>query len=372
MDFEFSEDQELLRESVRRFLEENAPLTPYVREQADSDRGTSDALWKGLSELGLPGILVPEEFGGSGLGMLEMGVVLEEMGRLVHPGPVLTSSLFAVSVIRAGGALEDQKSLLPTLADGSRRASVALLEAGSGSAWRAPKTRARAQAAGWCITGEKIHVPDAAAADFFLVVASDPDGLGLFVVESDSAEVVVTPTPLVDPTRKEATVVFTDAPAIRLSGDAVEAAVQEALDLCLIGMAVDGVGCAGRALELSLAYAREREQFGVPVGSFQAVQHLLADMLQTLELGRAGAYYALWAAEEADGAERHRTATLCKATVSDAFAKLGADAIQVFAGVGFTWEYDVHFYYKRLLSLQHTHGGASEHLEELASILLDD
>lgn len=372
MDFEFSEDQELLRESVRRYLEDNAPLTPYVRDRVDDDRGTSDAVWKGLAELGLMGILVPEEFGGAGLGMLEMGVVLEEMGRLVHPGPFPTSSLFGVSLIRAGGSTEDQRALLSSLADGSRRASVALYEAGSRNAWRTPKTRARSEDESFFVTGEKVHVPDASAADFFLVAAEGPDGFGIFALESDPANVIITPTPLVDPTRKVATVVFTDAPARRLTGANAVDAVQEALDRSIVGMAVDGVGCAARALEISLAYAREREQFGVPVGSFQAVQHLLADMLQTLELGRAGTYYALWAAEEAEADEAHRAATMCKATVSDAFAGIGADAIQVFAGVGFTWEYDVHFYYKRLLSLQHMHGGSSEHLEELASILLDD
>ena len=371
MDFEFSEDQELLRETVKRFLEDKAPVTPYVRERIEDERGDRDEVWKDLVDLGLLGILIPEEYGGTGLGMLEMGVVLEEMGRVVHPGPYLSTALAAVSLIRAAGTDQDAGDLLPGIADGSCIATIALHEAKHRYDWRASETTARESDGGWRLSGVKDHVFDGCVADLLLVVARAPDGLGVFAVEAGAPGVKTSLTDGADATRPQARVELGDSPARRLgSGDAA-AAIEATVDHVLIGLAVDGVGAAARAMELSIAYAKEREQFGVPVGSFQAVQHLLAEMLQQLELGRAGAYYALWAADEADADERHRAAVMAKAFVSDEFAHIGAEAIQVFAGVGFTWEYDIHFFYKRLLSLQQAYGGSGEYLEELARVVLD-
>ena len=177
-------------------------------------------------------------------------------------------------------------------------------------------------------------------------------------------------TPTVDATRKEAAVVLTGASATRLGdGDATNA-LAEVVDRVLAAYVVDGVGAASAALDLAVAYAKERVQFDRPIGSFQAVQHRCAEMLQLLELGRAGGYYALWACDAADGAERHRAATMAKAFAGDAYFRIGASAIQVFGGVGFTWEHDIHLYYKRLLTLQQVLGGSPEHLEELATIVL--
>jgi len=146
--------------------------------------------------------------------------------------------------------------------------------------------------------------------------------------------------------------------------------LSEAVDRTVVALAVDGVGAAQAALDLAVSYAKERVQFDKPIGSFQAVQHLCADMLQALELGRAGAYYALWACDAASAAERHRAATMAKAFAADAFWRIGASAIQIFGGVGFTWEHDVHLFYKRLLTLQETYGDAGDFLEELADLVL--
>jgi alkylation response protein AidB-like acyl-CoA dehydrogenase len=376
MDFEFSEEQESLRDNVRRYLEENAPVTPYVRGMVDDERGFSEPVWKGLAEMGLLGILIPEEQGGSGLGMLEMGVVLEEMGRLVHPGPYLSTALAAVSLIRAAGSGDDVATLLPPIAEGRCVATVALHEAKHRFDWCASEAVAEESAeagkgaVGWSLTGCKDYVFDGMAADLFLVVARAADGLGIFVLEAGAPGLKCSPTPGADGTRKQARLELSGSPARRLGKGDASAATAGMLDRVLIGLTVDGVGAASRALELGVAYAREREQFGVPVGSFQAIQHMLAGMLQQLELGRAGAYYALWAADQPDAAECHRAAVMAKAFSSDEFARIGSDAIQVFAGVGFTWEYDIHFFYKRLLGLQHAHGGSAEYLEELAAIVL--
>ena len=362
MDFEFSAEQEALRAAVRRFVAEQAPTQPYVREMLGDPRGTTDAVWKGLAQLGVTGLLVPEEHGGAGMGMLEMGVVLEELGRAVHPGPFLSSAVGAASALVAIG---DGAELLAPLADGSLVATAALVE-GDGRDWRRTST----VAVGSRLTGTKTFVPDAVAADVLLVTAVDDDRLGLFAVEAGAPGLLITDKPSVDATRKQADVELDAVPARRLgAGDATQA-VAEVVDRLLTGLVVDGVGAAHTALDMAVAYAKERVQFDTPIGAFQAIQHLCADMLQALELGRAGAYYALWACDAADVAERHRAAVMAKAFAGDAFARIGSSAIQVFGGVGFTWEHDVHLFYKRLLTLQEAYGDASDFLAELATLVL--
>jgi alkylation response protein AidB-like acyl-CoA dehydrogenase len=208
-------------------------------------------------------------------------------------------------------------------------------------------------------------VPDARAADVLLVTASDD----VYAIEAGAPGVLIEDAGSPDGTRKLATVRL-DAVAARRVGTAD--ALGGVVDRLLIAHVVDGLGAASAALDLAVAYSKERVQFGQPIGSFQAVQHLCAEMLQSLEMGRAGAYYALWAADEADAAEVHRAATMAKAWAGGAFSKIGADAIQVFGGVGYTWENDIHLFYKRLLSLEHTLGGTTDHLAELASLVIDD
>src|SRR5947208_1925480 len=268
MDFEFSEEQEALRTTVRRFLAEQAPIQPYVR---------------------------------------------------------------------------------------------ALL-----GDWRRVATRWD----GGSLTGTKTFVADAASADVLLISALDGSELGLFAVDAGSRGLAVDPVPSVDATRAQATVTLDGTPARRLGAGDATAAVAEAVDRVLVAFVADGVGAAQAALDLAVAYAKERVQFDRPIGSFQAVQHLCSDMLQALELGRAGAYYALWACDAADAGERHRAAVMAKAFASDAFPRIGASAIQVFGGVGFTWEHDVHLFYKRLLTLQEAYGDAGDYLEELAGLVL--
>jgi alkylation response protein AidB-like acyl-CoA dehydrogenase len=178
----------------------------------------------------------------------------------------------------------------------------------------------------------------------------------------------VEPLPTVDGSRKFATVALRAAGGTTIAG--AGPALAAASDRLALAFVLDGVGAAEVALELAVEYAKEREQFGTPIGSFQAVQHLCADMLRAVELGRAAAYYAAWACDEADAAERHRAVTVARAFAADGFYRVGASAIQVFGGIGFTWEHDVHLFYKRLLTLQHLGGSASDHLEELASLVL--
>jgi alkylation response protein AidB-like acyl-CoA dehydrogenase len=363
VDFEFSEEQEALRATVRRFLVEQAPIQPYVRDLYGDRRGTTDAVWKGLADLGATGLLVPEEHGGAGMGMVDMGVVLEELGRAVHPGPFLSTAVAGVSALTATGGGTD---LLPLMADGSLVATVAFTEA-DGRDWRRVDTRH----AGGSLSGTKTFVADAPSADVLLVTArTNDESIGLFAVESGSPGLEIDPLPSVDGTRPQATVTMANTPARQLSDGDATAAIAGVVDRVVVALATDGVGAAQAALDLAVGYAAERVQFDRPIGSFQAVQHLCSDMLQALELGRAGAYYALWACDAADAAERHRAAVMAKAFAADAFPRIGASAIQVFGGVGFTWEHDVHLFYKRLMTLQQAYGDATDALEELAELVL--
>jgi len=302
------------------------------------------------------------------MGMVDVGVVLEELGRVVHPGPFLASAVAAVSTVVAVGSNADRADLLPGLAEGSMIGTLALLEPDARAGWRAPGVRLEGER----LSGTKVMVPDAVAADIVLVSAACDDGLGVFAVDARAGGVRITPTTTVDGTRKHGTVTLQGAPARRLGGRAADAtdSLAPVVDRVLAALVVDGLGAAEVALDMAVAYAKERTQFDRPIGSFQAVQHLCADMLLSLELGRAGAYYALWAADGSTPAEAHRAATMAKAFAGDAFFRIGANAIQVFGGIGFTWEHDVHLFYKRLLTLQQAHGTATEHLEELADLVL--
>jgi alkylation response protein AidB-like acyl-CoA dehydrogenase len=358
VDFEFSPEQEMLRSSVRAFLAAKAPLSA-VRAGYDSAE-VDPALWAGLVELGVVGLLVPDDHGGAGMGMVDAAVVVEELGRAVCPAPYASSAIGAAALADA--------DLLPALADGSTIGTVAIFEPGTRYEWRAPSTRATRAGAAWTLAGEKVRVADATAAGVALVTALDDNGqLGVFATGAFTAE----PTPTVDGSRKQGRITLHGAPARRIEAGDAEVAVARALDRLGVAAVVDGVGAAQRALELAVEYAKEREQFDKPIGAFQAVQHLCADMLRTVELGRAAGYYACWALDDAAPEEAHRAATLARAFAADAFPQLGATAIQIFGGIGFTWEHDIHLYYKRLLTVASELGTAADHLEELATLAID-
>jgi alkylation response protein AidB-like acyl-CoA dehydrogenase len=355
VDFEFSNEQEMFRESVRRLLNERGGLA-LVRRSYDLPAADADDVWRALVELGAVGLLVPEEHGGAGLGMVDAAVVLEELGRAVSPLPYASSAIGAVSLVLAAGSAREHAFLLPGLAAGTTVGTIALYEPDRRYSWSTPLTSATREGDRWCLDGTKAHVADAAGAGLLLVVAAADNDVGVFAVESPSDGVHVAPTTTVDGSRKFATVELEGAIGWRLGEGDARGAITSVLDRL--------------AVELALAYAKERVQFDRPIGSFQAVQHLCADMLRGVELGRAAAYYACWAIDDAPGDEAHRAATMAQAYASDAFAQLGGSAIQVFGGVGFTWEHDIHLFYKRLLSLAVTLGTADDHLEELASIVL--
>jgi alkylation response protein AidB-like acyl-CoA dehydrogenase len=370
VDFEFSDEQELLRASVRRLLTARAPITPYVRDRYETPALAPDAVWASLAELGVAGLLVPEAHGGAGMGMVDAAVVVEELGRAVSPLPYASSAVGAVSLVLDAGSKREHAFLLPGLADGTTVGAVAFFEPDRRTRVDDLATTARRDGDGWRVNGTKVHVADGAAAGLLLVSAAVDGATAVFAVETNSDGVEVEPSPSVDGSRKVATVRLTDAIGWRLPSDDVDGAIARTLDRIGVAYVIDGVGAASRALDLAVDYAKERVQFDRPIGAFQAVQHLCADMLRVVELARAASYYACWAIDEASAAEAHRAATMAQAYASNAFAQVGATAIQVFGGIGFTWEHDIHLFYKRLLTAAGALGSADEHLEALAALAL--
>jgi alkylation response protein AidB-like acyl-CoA dehydrogenase len=356
MNLELTDEQVALRDTVRRYLSEKASVTTHVRPMVDDPTGTTREVWAGLAALGATGVLVPQEFGGSGMTMLDAGVVAEELGAALHPGPWLSSAVAATRALTRLVPEADAASLLTGIAGGSTVATVG------------PLTGPRPLTEGGVLRGEIDALPDAAAAGVVLVLAEDGDGTGLFVVDATSAGVSVTERAHVDLTRKLFNVTFADVPAQRLASPSAQD-IGGLVDDVLIAYAADALGAATTVMNLAVEYAKVRRQFDQPIGSFQAVQHLCVDMYETVELARSGVLHALWAADAAPPAERHLAAVRAKAFAGQ-LATVADTAIQVFGGIGYTWEHDAHLYLKRLLGWSAFGGGSDRYLQEVGRALL--
>jgi alkylation response protein AidB-like acyl-CoA dehydrogenase len=356
MNLELDDEQVALRDTVRRFLRQRAPIATHVRELMDEPSGTTDAVWRGLAELGTTGLLVPDEHGGSGMTMVEAGVVLEELGRALHPGPWLSAAVAAPRALHRCAAADDAGDLLAGIATGRTIATVAVI---------APSEPLRLDPVpdGAVLSGDLHGVADAAAAHCLLVIA---DG-DLLTVPLTGAGAALTPRAAIDPTRKHFTVTLDHVPARRLA-TATDAAVRALVDDLIIARAADALGAAQALVDLTVDYAKARRQFGQPIGSFQAVQHLCVDMYERVELARGGVLRGLWAADHATADEHHLAAVRCKA-FSGELAAVGDAAIQVHGGIGFTWDHDAHLYLRRLLDWSAFRGGPDHYLRELGTRL---
>jgi alkylation response protein AidB-like acyl-CoA dehydrogenase len=359
MNLELTGEQVALRDTVRRFLTEKASVATHVRAMLDDQTGTTDEVWRGLAALGAIGVLVPQAFDGAGMTMVETGVVAEELGAALHPGPWLSTAVASARALTRMGAEGNAAELLAGIADGSTIATVGPLHGARPVAVDASE--------GVVLRGEVTVLPDAAAADVVLVLAEDRGCTGFFAVDATSAGVVVTPRPHVDQTRKLFDVVFDDVPAQRLASPSAQS-VQAFADDVLIAYAADALGAAQAVMNLAVEYAKVRRQFDQPIGSFQAVQHLCVDMFETVELARSGVMHALWAADAAEPAEHHLAAVRAK-SFAGRLATVGDTAIQVFGGIGYTWEHDAHLYLKRLLGWSALFGGHDRYLEEVGALL---
>ena len=358
MNLELTPEQLLLRDSVRRFLADGAPARRAPLAAGEPDQ-TADAGWRGLAGIGVTGVLVAEKQGGAGLTMTEAGIAAEELGRALAFGAWLPTAVAVPRALARTGAADRAEPLLAAIADGTVIATIGLRDAA------APRVAAFESQAGTVVTGKVSEVPGAAAASVLLVLAADGDGTGLFAVDIPSPGVTVTPLPAIDQSRRRFRVLLDGAPASRL-GTATAEAIQAVVDDVLAVTAADALGAAQAALDLAVEYAKTRTQFGRPVGAFQAVQHLCADMHETVELARGGVMHALWAADAADAAERHLAAIRVKAFAGQ-LAAVGEAAIQVLGGIGYTWEHDAHRYLRRLLSWSAFLGSPDGYLREIGS-----
>lgn len=357
MNLELTDEQVALRDTTRRFLADKAPISGHVRELLDDPTGVDDTVWRGLSDLGTTGLLVPEEHGGAGMTMVEAGVVAEELGAALHPGPWLSTAIAAPRTLTRLCDSDSATTILAGIADGTTVATVGFLGVENVAA-----------ESGGVLRGELGDVPDAGAANVLLVLAEDAHGTGLFAVNTDSPGFSVQPERGIDQTRKRFRVRLDGAPAQRLAS-AAPADVAAIIDDLLIATAADALGAARAVMHLAVEYAKVRKQFDQVIGSFQAVQHLCVDMYETVELARSGVIHALWAADaELPSDERHLAALRAKA-FAGRLATVGDTAIQVFGGIGYTWEHDAHLYLKRLLSWSELLGGPDGYLTELGARL---
>ena len=373
MDFGFSEEQEMLRSSARDFLAKEAPMT-YVRKMMDDEVGFTAELWKKMADLGWMGLILPEQYGGSGLDFVDLIVVLEEMGRVVLPGPFFSTVVLGGVALLDGGSAALKDALLPKLASGELRVTLAQLE--PSGRWDADgiQLAARADGGGFVLSGTKLFVPDAHTADHMVVAGRAPgstgtDGISLFLVDAKAPGITTTQLKTMDQTRKLGEVVLKDVrvPADRVLGPVGQgwALLDRVIDRGKVGLCAEMCGGAQRVLEMSVDYAKVREQFGKPIGSFQAIQHKCANMLVEVESSKSVTYYAAWAV--ANGvAEAPLAAAMAKAYCSDAYRHVSGEGIQIHGGIGFTWEHDMHIYFKRAKSSEVTFGDATWNRELVA------
>jgi len=369
MNFGFSEEQEELRRQVRRFLEEKSPETEVRRLMATTE-GYDEAVWRQMADqLGLQAMIIPEVHGGAGFGYVELEVVLEEMGAALLCAPYFSTVALATNALLTANDEVAMKQWLPSIAAGDTIATLALTEdAGS---WELDKVTTSATKANdaWTLSGHKSFVLDGHTAGLILVAARTSAGLSLFAVEGDATGLTRTPLATMDQTRKQARLEFADTPAtlVGRDGDAAPG-LEKTLQLAAVALAAEQVGGAQRVLDNAVDYAKNRMQFGRPIGSFQAIKHKCADMLLQVESAKSAAYYGAWAAAT-DDEELALAASLAKSYCSEAYFHCAAENIQIHGGIGFTWEHHAHLYFKRAKSSELFLGDPAYHRELLAQRL---
>jgi alkylation response protein AidB-like acyl-CoA dehydrogenase len=371
VNFAFSREQEEFRQSLRRFLAGKSPAAE-VRRLMETDAGYDPQVWKQLADqLGLQGLAIPEEYGGSGATPVELGIAFEEMGRVLLCAPFFSTVGLAAQALLAAGDDQAKREYLPRIADGSLLSTLAVTEEDGRWDLSAVRTSAVADSgapAVCLLDGTKMYVVDGHIAELLLVVARIDSGLGLFAVDASAEGVVRTPLPTLDMTRKLARVELRGVPARLVSGPGdATAALSRALDLALAALTAEQVGGAQRCLDMAVDYAKIRMQFGRPIGSFQAVKHKCAEMLLEVESAKSAAYHAAGSAE-ATSDELGVAAAIAKAYCSEAYFHVAAETIQVHGGIGFTWEHDAHLYFRRAKSSQLFLGDEHYHRERFAAL----
>ena len=365
MNFDLTDEQQMLQAAERDFLASRLK-SETIRKLADSDDAFSEDLWREMSELNWPGLMVSEQYGGQELGTVELAVLMEQLGYALMPGPILSSMLTAIALETAATDEQKERWLAP-LATGEQRGTLALWDAGAG--WSPDDITLEPESAGGghVLRGEKLFVLDAATADFFVVGAS---GDRRFIVERDAPGVSITPTPTIDATRKQYAVKLD---GVKVPDDAAfggEGAMGPARVRAFTAIAAELAGVAQRALEWAVDYAKERKQFNRPIGAYQAVSHRCAQMLLETEGARSASYYSAWAVDnEPETADL--ASSMAKAYASDAGTRVTGASLQVHGGIGFTWEHDLHFWLKRASADAVMFGDARWHRERVARLVFD-
>ncbi len=366
MNFAFTDEQEELRKTVRSFLE-NKSSEEAVREMMETETGFDPAVWSQMGEqMGLQGLSIPEEFGGSGYGFVELGIVLEEMGRALLCAPFFSTAVLAANTLLQSGDDAAKAKYLPGIASGETIATLAYVEPSgkwdeSGITMQATKS-----GDGYTLSGTKSFVLDGNTANLIIVAAKTDAGTSLFAVDGDAAGLTKTNLSTMDQTRKQSKLDFDNTPAELIGTDGAGwDTLETVLDLAAVALAAEQVGGAQMVLEMAVDYAKVRVQFGRPIGSFQAIKHKCADMLLEVESAKSAAYYGMWCASEMND-ELPSTASLAKAYCSEAYFHAAAENIQIHGGIGFTWEHPAHLYFKRAKSSELLFGDPTYHREQLA------
>ena len=365
------EEQELLRSEARKFLDERCPVEE-VRRISEADPGHSPELWKEIAGLGWTGLTIPEAHGGTGLGWVDLVVLLEELGRGLFPSPLLSTTL-AAAAIRGAGTPEQHARWLPRLAEGSAIGSLAFHEAHGRMEPEAVELVGEKGGDGWALSGEKTFVADAEVATLFVVPfrsGAGPEQVALAVVERDAPGIEVRGLPCMDLTKRMGRVqlsVVTVGPQAVLGASAGRHTLGRILDLATAAVTAEMIGAAEAAIACTVSYAKERVQFGTPIGRYQGVKHPLAEMYVDVESFKSILYYAAWCLDESPD-EAPRYVSMAKAYASDAFARIGIDAVQLYGAVGYTWEHDPHLYLKRSKWARAYFGDANYHYERVAAL----
>jgi alkylation response protein AidB-like acyl-CoA dehydrogenase len=377
MNFGFNEEQELLRSTARKFFD-NECTSETVRKLMESPEGMTPDLWKKLAEQGWLGLIVPDEYGGMGLGIVDLVVLMEEMGRAVVPGPFFSTVLLGGLAILEAGTDGQKKAWLPKLASGDARAALAWMEPSADLGARGITLPATAKGGGHTLNGTKLFVQDAHTADVLVVAVrtatgkTSEEGISLFLVPKGSFGMTVTLLPTMDQTRKLCEVAFKDVAVgpEALMGQAGSgwAPLARVIDKATVGLCAEMCGGAQKVLDMTVEYAKIRQAFGRPIGSYQGVKHKAADMLVDVENSKSITYYAAWAMDEGV-AEGPLAVSMAKAYVSDAYRRVSGLGIQLHGGIGFTWEHDLHLYFKRAKGSEFTFGDATWHRERVAQLV---
>ena len=377
MDFGFNQEQELLRATARKFFE-NECTSEFVRARMAEPAGVTDEFWKKLAEQGWLGLIYPEDYDGTGLGFVDLTVLMEEMGRAVMPGPFFSTVLLGGLAIHEAGSAAQKKEWLSKISAGQAKATLAFTE--PNARWDAAgvTVTARESAGKFTLTGTKLFVLDAHVADVIVVAARTregkrpEEGLSLFLVPKGAKGLDVKLLPTMDQTRKLCEVTFNDvtvgADALLGAKDNAWAPLSRVLDRATVALCAEMCGGAQRVLDMTTDYAKIRVAFGKPIGSYQGVKHRAADMLVEVENAKSLTYYAAWAVDE-NVPEAPLAASMAKAYVSDAYRRTAGAGIQLHGGIGFTWEHDLHLFFKRAKSSEFTFGDASYHRERVAQLI---